>query len=116
MGAAWCRGSLVSTTVLLVSKFQGAVFDTVLTTCLLNKITLTDKKWGTKGGRADKTDDEDLAFKRMVAKVSKIGLSEPSVNRSSLIDRLESNGSYPRRFGNSLRTRPDREFGVAPGG
>jgi hypothetical protein len=33
-----------------------------------------DKKWSAKGGGGkDKTDDEDVAFKRMVAKVSAPG-------------------------------------------
>ncbi|KAL3699893.1 hypothetical protein R1sor_017915 [Riccia sorocarpa] len=30
-----------------------------------------DKKWGSKGGK-DKIDDEDLAFKRMVAKMQEV--------------------------------------------
>lgn len=30
-----------------------------------------DKKWSSKGGK-DKTDDEDLAFKRMVAKMQEV--------------------------------------------
>ncbi len=59
-----------------------------------NKDMQADKKWSAKGGGGkDKTDDEDVAFKRMVAKVSAPG----ACWKKSLASKTVSSGS-PRQW------------------
>ncbi len=56
-----------------------------------NKDMQADKKWGAKGGGGkDKTDDEDVAFKRMVAKVSAPG----ACWKKTLASKTVSSGSH----------------------
>jgi len=56
-----------------------------------NKDMQADKKWSAKGGGGkDKTDDEDVAFKRMVAKVSAPG----ACWKKTLAGKTVSSGSH----------------------